>query len=59
MTTKKASGVQGPSRPTRSTSAGKPRSFGEQWTSKGDAFTRTVSKTGHWSTKTTKPKQAS
>jgi len=55
MTTKKVRDAQRQPRPTRS--VGKPRSFGEQWTSKGDAFTRTVSKTGHWSAKTAKPKQ--
>lgn len=58
MKTNKASRVQGHHRPAKGTSTGKPRSFGQQWISKGDAFTRSVSQTGHWTIKTAKPKPA-
>lgn len=58
MTSKQSSGSKLTKRPNRTTSMGKPRSFGEQWTSKGDAFTRSISKSGQ-STKTAKPKRTS
>lgn len=58
MTSKQSSRTPGHERPPKATSTGKPRSFGEQWTSKGDAFTRSVSKSGHGSMKTTKPKRS-
>lgn len=58
MTSKQTGTTGGNRRPPKATSTGKPRSFGEQWTSKGDAFTRSVSKTGHGALKTAKPKRA-
>lgn len=57
MTPNKSTRVQGHQRPAKRTTTGKPRSFGQQWISKGDAFTRSVSQTGHW-TKPAKPKRA-
>ncbi len=41
MTSKPTSKIPGHQRSPKV----KPRSFGEQWTAKGDAFTRSVSKT--------------
>ena len=37
-------------------SPGKPRSFGQQWMSKGDSFTRSVAKTGGWTLRRSKGK---
>jgi len=57
MTIKKSGQALGGQRPA-SSRTGKPRSFGEQWTSKGDAFTRSVQqpKAGHRTAKSPKAK---
>lgn len=56
MKTGKPSRTQDHKRPAKRTATGKPRSFGQRWISKGDAFTRAVSQTGHWTSTTSKPK---
>ena len=43
-------------RPGSGRSSGKPRSFGQQWMSKGDSFTRSVAKTGGWTLRRSKAK---
>jgi len=52
MTSKPVSKIPGHQRSPKA----KPRSFGEQWTAKGDAFTRSMSKTRPSPT-TAKPKR--
>lgn len=60
MTSKKPASNQGQGHSAPKTSVGKPRSFGEQWTAKGDVFTRSVQqpKHGSWSSRGSMAKPA-
>lgn len=57
MTNKQTGRTTGQERSPKLPSKTAPRTFGEQWTSKGDRFTRSVSQHGH-SAKTAKPKRS-